>query len=97
MSSHKKESSVFLYMSQDELKEGLNSLAEHRNKIQTVIDELNQMCCDLEVSTGPYAERQGTGSYHRVPMPSTPILNNEPNAGENEDSAGCFSHRRCSK
>ncbi|KAJ0064135.1 hypothetical protein NL108_001006, partial [Boleophthalmus pectinirostris] len=32
----------------DELREGLDSLAEHRTKIQTVIDELNQMCIDLE-------------------------------------------------
>ncbi|KAJ0036188.1 hypothetical protein NQD34_004865 [Periophthalmus magnuspinnatus] len=32
----------------DELKEGLDSLAEHRTKIQTVIDELNQMFIDLE-------------------------------------------------
>lgn len=32
----------------DELKEGLNALAEHRNKIQALIDDLNQMCSDLE-------------------------------------------------
>lgn len=32
----------------DELNEGLNSLEEHRNKIQALIDEINQMCTDLE-------------------------------------------------
>lgn len=32
----------------DELKEGLSALAEHGNKIQAMIDELNQMCSDLE-------------------------------------------------
>ncbi|KAK7879287.1 hypothetical protein WMY93_033931 [Mugilogobius chulae] len=32
----------------DELRGGMESLAEHRTKIQTVIDELNQMCIDLE-------------------------------------------------
>lgn len=37
-----------LQQQKDELKEGLESLAEHRNKIQAVIDQLNQMCCELE-------------------------------------------------
>uniref|UniRef100_A0A8C6ULH6 Tripartite motif containing 101 n=1 Tax=Neogobius melanostomus TaxID=47308 RepID=A0A8C6ULH6_9GOBI len=32
----------------DELKEGLSALAEHGTRIQEMIDELNQMCSDLE-------------------------------------------------